>query len=104
MLHNELDYEKANREDIVARLMAAQSFAQLLLKAFDALVTFGVNFKTLPEWSDMTTLERAAKMRPVTGTPLIIGWFSKLDSALDAAVRRKQFRLMSSNPRDPKPQ
>ena len=100
-LKDESDYEKEDRHDLVSRLMACQALAQFFLKAYDALLHYGVNFKTLPEWKDQRDLDAARKLKPNAAKTVIIGYFGRLESALSAAVRRTQFRLQNGGRVDP---
>lgn len=100
-LNDEVDYVKADRQDLVARLMSAQAMGHFLLYAYDMLRSYGVDFKKLPEWNDQTELEEAAKLKPHAGLPRNIGWIQRLENALRAAVRRKQFKLYDRTKEDP---
>ena len=94
MLLDEVDYVKASREDLVARLMNAQALSSFQFRAYDALQSHGVNYKDLAEWKDMEPLTMASKLRPHQGGPLVIQWLERLEHALTAAVRRKRFTLV----------
>jgi len=99
-LQDEEDYAKADRQDLVARLMHAQAFGQFVLKAYNALRSYGVDFMKLPEWQDQTELEEAARLKPHAAQPKIIDYFVRLDHALRAAIRRKQFKVFTKDPDD----
>lgn len=92
-LKDEEDYSKADRQDLVARLMHAQIFGQFLLKGYQALRSYGVDFMRLPEWQDQTELEEAAKLKPHAAQSRIVAYFVRLENALRAAIRRKQFKV-----------
>ncbi len=81
-----------NREDLVARLQAAQASIQAFLKGFDALLHHGVNMKSLKEWQDTTLLEEAAKLKPRNALPKMIEWTSRLEKSIAASIKRKAFR------------
>lgn len=85
-------YMKEAKEDLVVRLLHAQLMGHFLLFAYDTLRSYSVNFKDLPEWKDMKTLDDARRLKPQAAHALVTGWFEKLENALRAAIRRKQFR------------
>lgn len=99
---DEEDYVREDRQDLVARLMQAQAFAQFLLRAYNALRSYGVDSMNLPEWKDQKALEEAARMKPHAAQGRIIAYFQRLENALSAAIRRKQFKRFDfDNDKDP---
>lgn len=92
-MQDETNYNKADRQDLVARLMHAQAFGHFLLSAYNALRSYGVDFMKLKEWQDQSDLDKAARLVPHAAQPIIVGYFVRLENALKAAIRRKQFRL-----------
>lgn len=96
-IKDETDYVKEDRADLVARLMAAQEMGKFLLRGYDALLHYGVNFKNLPEWKDQSALDEAARLKPHRGQEAIVHYFQRLTHALSAAVRRKQFRVVNED-------
>ncbi len=92
-LEDELDYRVEDRQDLIARLMQAQALNVFLLKAYAAAANWGVNFKGLKEWQDQSELDDVHKLKPHQAQQKIINYMSRLDSALDAAIRRAQFKL-----------
>ncbi|MDG4856412.1 hypothetical protein [Mesorhizobium sp. WSM4982] len=92
-LNDEIDYIKLEKEDLVARLMGAQMLTRFVLRGYSAQVSYGVNFMDLPEWKDMAALEEAYKLRPYAAQWKVVAWMERLDNALSAAIRRKQFKL-----------
>lgn len=97
-LSDEVDYAKADRADLLARLMSAMALSQFLLKAYDAFQNYGVDFKSLPEWKDTTLLDKAARLRPVQGQALIVTHMGRLENGLSAAIKRAQFKLHNFKP------
>lgn len=94
--NEKMRYEGEQRADLVARLQGAQAFGNFLLKAFNAFRTYGVDFMTLPEWTEGSQeLEDARKLKPVAASWKIVNYIVRLDNALKAAIRRKQFRLQN---------
>jgi hypothetical protein len=100
ILKDEQDYLKETSGDLRARLMAYQTFSKVLLTAYDALLNWGVNFKSLPEWQDMGDLDEAVKLKPDKGAEKTTGWLIRLEHAIQAAVRRKQFSLTNKPKKD----
>lgn len=94
-LDDEIDYNTADRADLVARLMGAQMMARFVLRGYTAQVAYGVNFMDLPEWKDMQQLDEAYKLRPYAAQWRVVAWMERLDNALSAAIRRKQMHLAS---------
>lgn len=79
--------------DLKTRLHLAQAFGQILNKAYDALLHYGVNFKSLRTWS---LWERFSEHHesPVVGDTdkreRLYEWLTRVGRDIDAAVRRKQ--------------
>jgi NAD(P)H-nitrite reductase large subunit len=99
-LKDEQNYVKEDRADLVARVMAAQEMARFLLKGYSMLRSYGVDFMKLPEWIDQSDLDEARKLKPHRAQEKIIAYFQRLNHALSAAVRRKQFRVIEKDPSD----
>jgi hypothetical protein len=93
-LDDEIDYNTADRRDLIARLMGAQMMARFVLRGYTAQVSYGVNFMDLPEWKDMEQLDEAYKLRPHSAQLKVVAWMERLDHALTAAIRRKQMQLV----------
>jgi hypothetical protein len=99
-LPDETDYAKQDRQDLVARLMSAQAAVQFLLRAYHAFRSYGVDFMKLPEWN-MEALRDAHKLKPHQAQPRVIAFWTRLENALSAAIRRKQFKLHNLGGNDP---
>lgn len=87
-------YMKEAKEDLVVRLLHAQLLGHFLLDAYNALQSYGVNFKDLPEWKDMKSLDEARRLKPERAHAIMTGWFERLGNGLRAAVRRKQMGVV----------
>ncbi len=74
------------------RLTLAQAWIDFFRHAYDALLTHGVNYRTLPEYKDSTELDDAQDLPVQAGREKIITWIGRLKNAVSAAVRRKGFR------------
>lgn len=83
---------------LACRLLMAQAFAQLLVKAFDALLHYNINFRNLPEYQDRTLLDEADKLVILQGCQKVMLWMERVDHAIDAAIRRKQFLDVNRQP------
>lgn len=98
-LKDEIEYRNEDRQDLVARLMAAQTLDRFLFRAYDALRNYSVDFKAMPEWDKaVEDFEAARKLKPHRAQEAIIAALMVLDHALTAAIRRKQFRLQGVKP------
>lgn len=103
-LKDEVDYVKEDRQDLVARLMGAQAMGHFLLNAYSALKSYGVDFMKLPEWQDQTELEEAAKLKPHAAQWKVLNYMTRLENALRAAIRRRQFKVHDNKPGPEKPE
>lgn len=92
MLKDNTDWEKESEQDIRARVGTYMAFTQVLLKGYHALKNYGVDFMALPEWKEDSVLDEARKMKPVPGQALMVGWITRLEHGIEAAVRRKSLR------------
>lgn len=81
------------------RLTLAHGWVSLLHKAYDALLSWGINFKTIPEY-------KRGYPDDADGLPLTAAraayfkWMSAVESGISAAVRRKQFKLHENDDPD----
>ncbi|WP_269929960.1 hypothetical protein [Aminobacter sp. HY435] len=103
-LKDEVDFVKEDRQDLVARLMGAQAMGHFLLNAYSALRSYGVDFMKLPEWQDQKELEDAAKLKPHAAQWKVLNYTTRLENALKAAIRRKQFKVHDFKPDPDKPE
>lgn len=95
-LKDETNYVDEDRQDLVSRLMSAQALDQFLFSAYDALKHYGVDFKSLPEWEwAVGEWQEARRLKPHRAQEKIIASIMRLDHALKAAVKRKQFKLLN---------
>ncbi|MBO6814573.1 MAG: hypothetical protein JJ891_06920 [Rhizobiaceae bacterium] len=93
LLEAELEKIKKRLNTMEIRVSLAQGWVGLLRKAYDALLYHGVNYQTLPEYKDDDTLTEAQDMPISLARNKIINWMSRMESGIEAAVRRKSFRL-----------
>lgn len=75
------------------RLSLAQAWIDFYQTAYDALLYHTVNFRTLPEFKNTEALDAAYKLPPEEGRTKVLVWIAKLSSGVNAAVRRKGFKL-----------
>ena len=96
--HEQLTKEVASLREQVEeqgiRLTLAQAWQGLMLKAYDALLNYGVNYRSLPEYEQDQTLDESMDLPISKARNNIIGWLGRLENAISAAVRRKTFRLV----------
>jgi len=77
-----------------ARLTMARAFAQMLMVAFDALKSHGVDYRNTPAYKDTRLLDEAARLPVLRGMDRYLTWMSKVESDIAAFVRRKGLRLL----------
>lgn len=83
--------------------MSYQMFAQVMLKGYTALKSYGVDFQSLPEWKDTTDLDEARRLKPIPGQELTMKYLCRLENAIQAAINRRQnIRLHTDNTTPPK--
>lgn len=79
--------------ELKTRLHLAQAFGQVLTKAYDALLHYGVNFKSLRTWALWEKFSEHHDS-PVTEDTdkreRLYEWLTRVGRDIDAAVRRKQ--------------
>lgn len=73
------------------RLHLAQAFVGMWRVAYDALLTHGVNFRTIPEYAAQEQLDVAVAKEIDEGYVAILGYIERVESGIKAAVRRKSF-------------
>lgn len=69
----------------------AQALDHMRVKAFDALLYYGVNYQTLPEFRDRTLMDEAERLTILQGRQKYLLWLERLEHGIDAAIRRKTF-------------
>lgn len=77
------------------RLMMAHAYCKMYERGYDALLAFGINFRSLPEYKDSTLLDEADKLVITEGRNKYLLWIERVCNGIDAAVRRKQFRIVN---------
>lgn len=83
---------------LACRMLMAQAFAQMLIKAYDALLHHSINFRNLPEYKDQTLLLAAEKLVLLEGRNKYLLWIERVEHGIDAAIRRKTFRQVNRKP------
>jgi hypothetical protein len=73
--------------ELGTRLRLAQAAIGLYKKAYDALLYYGVNFRSLP------TFEQQTPDDPMKAPQAYMSWVQRMRSDIDAAVRRKGFKV-----------
>ena len=81
--------------------MTSQMFAQVLLKGYQALRSYGVDFMSLREWQENGILDEARKLKPQPASEKIIAYLCRLENAIRAAVQRKQIKTIVDNTNPP---
>lgn len=75
------------------RLTLAQAWIGLYQYAYDALLHYGVNFRSLKEFADTSVLDEALQMPLSQARNKIVEYLGGLKNAIRAAVNRKQFKV-----------
>lgn len=93
LLKDEIDYTKEDKQSLIIRLMDAMALVRLLLRAHHSLRSYGVDTLELDEFKDTTLLDEAHRsaspLRRQEKTQL---WIERVNHAITAAIRRKQFK------------
>ncbi len=76
-----------------SRLSIAYAFIDLLRTAYDALLHHGVNYQNLPEYKADSPLNDLGKYPIEEVKVRSIGWIGKVKHAIEAQVRRKNFKV-----------
>lgn len=92
-LKDEIDYSKDDKQGLIIRLMDTQALVKLLFKALHAFRSYGVDALELDEFKDTRLLEEAHRMAsPLRRQEKNQLWIERVRHAIDAAIRRKQFK------------
>lgn len=75
------------------RLTLAQAWIDLYKYGYDMFRAYGVDFKLLREYNEDSTLDEAAELPLSQARLKIVQYIGRVRSGINAAVRRKQFRL-----------
>lgn len=75
------------------RLTLAQGWINFLREAYDALLHYGVNYKSLKEFQDTGPLDEAQDMPVSRARTHIVEYLGRCTNAIKAAIRRKQFTV-----------
>ena len=74
------------------RLAMSHAFGSMVLKAYDALLNYGINYRTLPAYKDTSLLDAAASLPISRGQSAYITWMQRVESDIRAAIHRKSFK------------
>lgn len=83
--------KQVNQQEI--RLTLAQAWIGLYQYAYDALLHYGVNFRSLKEFANTSILDEALQMPLSEARQRIVEYLGTLRNAIRAAVNRKQFKV-----------
>lgn len=97
-LQRELEEVRKEVNTLGVRLTLAQAWVGFLNFAYDALLHHGVNYRTLKEYANSTELDDAQKLPITAARDKIVSWLGRLQSAISATVRRKQFKVHQHDP------
>ena len=92
-LEKELKAVRKDVEELGVRLTLAQAWVGFLNFAYDALLHHGVNYRSIKEYAQSTELDDAQKLPLSKARDKITLWLGRLQSAIHAAVRRKNFKV-----------
>lgn len=101
-----LEREMASHDETRQKLTLAEEFGRLLLKAYDALLHYGINFKTLRTYS---LWEKVSEFKDtpipdelthrIAKSQALLKWIGRVSNDIDAALRRKlNIHLAVDNP------
>lgn len=85
----------APAEVTAARMTMAQSFGSMMLKAYDALLHYGVNFRDGSAYKDETLLDDAKKAPLARSVQLYVKWMANIESDIRALIARKSFKKVT---------
>ena len=82
--------ELQNEEELSIRLQLAGAWISLWRRAYDALLHHGINVRTTKEFKDTSLLDAALEAKDIReGQGSILEYLKRVESGLNAAVRRK---------------
>jgi hypothetical protein len=88
---------KENRLQAV-KLNILYAFIGVLRRGYDALLHHGVNYQSLPEYKMDRPLDDMRGKALSAAQSDAITWLGRLESAIAAAIRRKQFKVHDNPP------
>ncbi len=80
---------------IRARLTMAKAMCQMKHRAYDALLSYGVNYKDGSAYKDTTLLDQAEKAPLGRSVELIIEWMGRVERDIAAMIQRKLFKKVT---------
>lgn len=92
-LQADVDQLRKQVDQQEVRLTLAQAWIGLYQYAYDALLHYGVNFRSLKEFANTSVLDEALQMPLSQARNKIVEYLGGLKNAIRAAVNRKQFKV-----------
>ncbi|MBK1871554.1 hypothetical protein [Taklimakanibacter albus] len=84
--------QKTNTE-LSTKLNLAYAFIDMLRRGYDALLHYSINYQSLPEYTNDSPLDDLSK-KPLAQVHMeAMNWMQRVKSGIDAAVRRKNFKV-----------
>ena len=98
-LEREVEALRKEVQENGVRLNLAQGWIEVLRQAYDALLHWGVNFKSLKEYEG--GYPEGAEKLPISQAQVVYSkWFMRLRHSIEAMVRRRQFKVHENPPTD----
>jgi hypothetical protein len=83
---------EAENRTLQVRLNLSRGFLAMMHKAYNALLHHEIDYRTLPAYMESTLLDQAMKANLLNGQVLIMDYLSRLESDIEAAIRRANMR------------
>lgn len=80
------------QEVLVARVTMARAYTQMKEKAYDALLSYGVNYRDGTAWKDTTLLDEAKRLCLTRSLETYLEWMARVERDIAAMIHRKTFR------------
>jgi hypothetical protein len=92
-LRQEVEELRKDQEVLNIRVYLAHEWLRFYQWAYDVLLAYGVNFKSVKEYQDDAVLEEAMDMPISKARNRIVEYLRRLKSGTRAAARRKNFTV-----------
>lgn len=87
---------REENQNLGIRLSLSRAFVGVMQAGYNALLHYGVNFQDLPEYRDDKLLDEADEAADLKqGRSKYMQWIIRVEHAIAAAVRRKQWRVIA---------
>lgn len=96
-LQQELNEVRKEVNSLGIRLTLAEAWVGFLHFAYDALLSHGVNYRTLREYQEDDTLDTARKLPLSQARQKIVAYLLRLKSGINAAARRKALKVIPND-------